>query len=278
MKLRAPHAINQFVDGNQTIELYRKLSEDYNRYKFSPRVHKSYNFKVRGAPVSLTVLGNFIYGSAVRYLRRYLNGQRESFHENHDIEVCSPSHWQQLQLYTIIRVDITGVWCHIHGCPFSAKGGPFIFRVNTHQPLDSNQVLKITKSAVESLLYPQGFLRDIQLSKRCPKADVKQWYKLLRTNNGRIRDATGYDYTKCHRAMLRRLRKKYNILLTNSHPDNMQVDYKNAIRTGRNRKLSIVNARSWHISYSDLEDWCYGEGCELDEDTVIQAYDELLTE
>jgi hypothetical protein len=280
MKPHSPHAINQFVDGNQTIQLYLKLSDDYQHRRYAPRMDKYFKFILDGRSEELTVLGNFIYGAARRYLERYLNGQKEDFYVHPEFTVSSPQCELELNLYTIVHIGLTGVWCKIEHCPFWKLKDAYYprFRINTHKPLDETEVLNITKAAVESWLYPQGFLRDIQIHHQCPKSEVKHLYQLFYRYTQTMREALGYDTEVCYKAILRRLRRKYNINLVHGDFYNMGIDYRHAILLPHFGKLTTVDARPWHITYNDIEEWCLGEGKEVDEDTILEAFDAILDE
>jgi hypothetical protein len=275
MKPRTPHAINQFVAANRTIQFYLELCNKYEEriYNWRSR-HFLFNFG-DGIKYEVTPAGNFIYGAAHRYLERFLGHEPCSYYSKEPIEIGSRYFTTELSDFARVETGLSGVWCVIGDCPFIENGRrSYRFKVNTHEPLSTGQVVPIAKAGIERLLYPEGILRDIQVRERCTKGDVARWYKILKPD---IRKAQAFSWTKCHKAMLRRLRKKHNIILVNSYEGDIKADYSQAIRCGRYNKPTKVNARAWHITYCDIEQWCDGEGVEVDEDTILEAYDELCS-
>lgn len=249
------HAINQFCKRNQTIQKYLKLSHDCSRFD-SPEFWKCQKSPLHGTG---SMLGTYIYSAAMKELRMYVGTTTSKYLTTVNDTLGTIQYW--------VHINLEGIKIMIYN-PF---GGEYIYFYPRSGSLDNTE--KIVNDYIEkNLLHPPGLFRDIQSVKLYNKADAILFYKKYMSKAWRR--AWYVDQNTIEKSILRYLRKHRNINLVHYSMD-IESDFKKALKLGKYKKLTDVDCRPWNITFSDIEEYCYSEGKEVDEDTIEEAFYEL---
>ena len=162
------------------------------------------------------------------------------------------------------------------------------FRKNYLTIQHSNYQKQDKKFYIDGNLPIEKYLAEIQRIMRNQFLNVGQWgkarqyqekplYELLemyrtikvRTSRNNAEYNPHLDYTMIEQHLIRRLRKKNNIILVNE--DKIEKEYPELSKK-RYKKLTKVNTRAKYITYADLESEAWTRGQELDDTNLEEIF------
>jgi hypothetical protein len=140
--------------------------------------------------------------------------------------------------------------------------------------------MELTKSNIEkvvfnwidkNILFPIGCFRTVQESTLKCKELIKENYRefIKSRYSGKLK---AYDQTDVEKSLMRRLRRKNNIVLDDSY--NIEKDYQK-LKTTFYKKLTPVRSKMINLTYSDIEEFCYSEGKEVEEESIFEAIEAI---
>ena len=178
------------------------------------------------------------------------------------------------ELYIRSSIQLTGIRIEIDYLFNSSK--TIFYYPKSKLIYNKDNILKLAIEHIEKkYYYPKGLFKSIQLYKNCNKQDAIDFYKNFVCPTARKRISQkylSYDSDQTNKAILRRLRDKNNINLINSL--DVISDY-SKLKSSNYKKPTKVNSRLINLTYQDIEDYCYYEGIEVDEESIFECIDAI---
>lgn len=254
--------INAFTANNETIQYYRFLSSDDERYKRHWQ-NGSYEFqKGRGG---MSVTGNYIYVAACVYFSRFIS-TNEIYNYNRDTRTCNVSYSHNgcsLDFNLRMRQDIYGV--HM-SCETNMKGlgrslisqySILVKSNSTFAGLDMAQYFE--KHILPEYLFPFGMFRNIQIVYNCNKKEALRIYKEF-ISVGRTIES---DFVDMEKALRHRYTKKFNIvpsfsITVRDLKNNLHHFTKNKKRKYLHKLPSVIEMSDMYSQEYDTDDHLEG--------------------
>lgn len=249
------NGLNQKLMQSEIVQTYLKLSSDKYRYEnYNDWRLQSYNFKRFDRVDRLSILGNYIYGAAMRELHDFAGVENyykyETFNKSANIEIRFLNYCRDINIY--LRTELEGTYIECRGANFKPLSGYNRWFVKSNKPLkDFDFVAYFKQKILPNYLYKEGLFRNAQIMLNTDKKAVLKWYsEVMKQKDNTI------DIDK---ALQNRLKKKLNIEMVDFIPYTQIVNVLNKFdRQKRRAKLykhpSPLEMHDMYLSEHDDDD------------------------